>query len=118
MVAVVGGVVLYLRYWKGYRLQDMMYVTQGALASMQESVSTSEWQVLAREHTNGGRGCVRGAGCMAVGFCPRGLVTLSCPVAAAGWASSFVANCCMLACTLNHWPKTHTCKRAGASTLP
>ncbi len=39
---VVGGVVLYLRFVRGWRLADMMYVTKGALVNMQESVNSSE----------------------------------------------------------------------------
>lgn len=39
---VVGGVVLYLRFVRGWKFADMMYVTKGALTSMQESVNSSE----------------------------------------------------------------------------
>jgi len=35
-------VVLYLRFVKGWKLADMMYVTKGALVNMQESVNQSE----------------------------------------------------------------------------
>ncbi|KIY97708.1 hypothetical protein MNEG_10253 [Monoraphidium neglectum] len=41
VVVVVGGVALYLRFIKGWRLADMMYVTKGALVNMQQSVNTS-----------------------------------------------------------------------------
>jgi hypothetical protein len=42
-IVVVGGVVLYLRFVRGWRWSDMMYVTKASLAAMQESVTSSEW---------------------------------------------------------------------------
>ena len=42
VVVVVGGVVMYLRFVKGWTLSDMMYVTKGAMTSMQESVNKGE----------------------------------------------------------------------------
>jgi hypothetical protein len=41
-IVVVGGVVLYLRFVRGWRFSDMMYVTKGALTAMQETVTASE----------------------------------------------------------------------------
>jgi hypothetical protein len=37
-IMVVGGVALYLRFVKGWRLADLMYVTRSSLASMTESM--------------------------------------------------------------------------------
>lgn len=39
---VVGGVALYLRFVKGWRLADLMYVTRSSLASMTDSMKQSE----------------------------------------------------------------------------
>lgn len=41
-IVVVGGVALYLRFVKGWRLADLMYVTRSSLASMTDSMKQSE----------------------------------------------------------------------------
>jgi hypothetical protein len=48
VVLVAGGVALYLRFVKGWRLSDLMYVTRSSLTSMSESMKSgaaagSEW---------------------------------------------------------------------------
>ncbi|WIA29907.1 hypothetical protein OEZ86_000007 [Tetradesmus obliquus] len=40
-IVVVGGVALYLRFVKGWRLADLMYVTRSSLASMTDSMKQS-----------------------------------------------------------------------------
>lgn len=61
VVLIVGGVALYLRFVKGWRLTDLMYVTRSSLSSLTESMksggllgsSTSccwAWGTLAARH--------------------------------------------------------------------
>lgn len=39
---VIGGVALYIRFVKGWRLSDLMYVTRSSLSSMTESMKSGE----------------------------------------------------------------------------
>lgn len=40
VVMVVGGVALYIRFVKGWRLSDLMYVTRSSLSSLTESMKS------------------------------------------------------------------------------
>lgn len=42
VVLVVGGVALYIRFVKGWKLSDLMYVTRSSLSSMTESMKSGE----------------------------------------------------------------------------
>jgi hypothetical protein len=39
---VVGGVALYIRFVKGWRFSDLMYVTRSSLSSMTETMKSGE----------------------------------------------------------------------------
>jgi hypothetical protein len=58
VVVVVGGVALYLRFVKGWRLADLMYVTRASLSSLSESMKSGA----AVSSGGGGRACVCGGG--------------------------------------------------------
>jgi len=42
VVLVVGGVALYLRFVKGWKLTDLMYVTRSSLSSLTENMKQGE----------------------------------------------------------------------------
>lgn len=43
VVLVIGGVALYIRFVKGWRFSDLMYVTRSSLTSLTESMKTGGW---------------------------------------------------------------------------
>lgn len=49
VVLVIGGAALYIRFVKGWRFSDLMYVTRSSLTSLTESMKTG-----------GGNGAVQG----------------------------------------------------------
>jgi hypothetical protein len=42
VVLVIGGVALYIRFVKGWRFSDLMYVTRSSLSSMTETMKSGE----------------------------------------------------------------------------
>jgi hypothetical protein len=42
IVLVIGGVALYIRFVKGWRFSDLMYVTRSSLSSMTETMKSGE----------------------------------------------------------------------------
>lgn len=47
---VVGGVAVYLRFVKGWKLSDLMYVTRASLSNLSESMKQSEWCLAQEAH--------------------------------------------------------------------
>lgn len=91
VIAVGGGAALYLRFVKGYRLSDLMYVTRGALGSLQEAVNGSECNPpisLAREGDEREEAEGQGFGTSAV--C-RALAPLLCPASLVGTPLTFTS---------------------------
>jgi hypothetical protein len=44
VVLVIGGVALYIRFVKGWRFSDLMYVTRSSLTSLTENMKSGELQ--------------------------------------------------------------------------
>jgi hypothetical protein len=45
VVLVIGGVALYIRFVKGWRFSDLMYVTRSSLTSLTENMKSGEQQL-------------------------------------------------------------------------